>query len=235
MDRLIAEVETKTEEKIETEVQVDEAVQESEIAVTEESEISEQAQTENSKYLSSFENMTLADFKKKEEEKKLQEFQQEKEVLIQKQYEEKPEEKPQPKKEEKQEVSQKIIEKPNYDLLQENTKIVKLTKNEKPKKKMSKKKLSLFLSLALGISAVICLTNVIIIDHMSANLSNIEYEYYDVNLPRYLKNIADLDSAKKGMEFVETYPEDILDAGQAGEQTNWFDKLCNFFSGLFGG
>lgn len=232
MDRLIAEKQTKTEEKIETVAEVETSVEE--LAQTEQTEIIEDQMTENDKYLASFENMTLAEFRKREEEKKLEQFEQEKEELIQKQYEEK-EVQPEPKKIEKQEVSQKIIEKPNYDLIQENTKIVKLTKTEKQKKKLSKKKLSLFLSLAMGISAVICLTNIIIIDHMSANLANLEYEYYEVNLPRYLKNIADLDSAKKGMEFVETYPEDILDAGQAGQKTNWFDKLCNFFSGLFGG
>lgn len=93
----------------------------------------------------------------------------------------------------------------------------------------------MFLSIALGISAIICVSNVIAIDQMSSNLAGIEYELYEVNLPKYLKDIADLDTTKKGMEFIETFPEEEFDAGEAGKKSNWFDKLCNFFSGLFGG
>ena len=44
-----------------------------------------------------------------------------------------------------------------------------------------------------------------------------------------------IDTTKKGMEFIETFPEEEFDAGEAGKKSNWFDKLCNFFSGLFGG
>lgn len=231
MDRLVAEAETKTEEKVETEVAV-ETLEMTEAPNS--SEETESGLTENSKYLNSFENMTVADFKKQEEKKRLAEFEKEKETLIQNQYKQE-EEMPQPEKEKKQEVSQKIIEKPNYDFIQENDKIVKLSKKEKPKKKSSKKKLSLILSVVLGIAAIICIGNVIAIDHMSSNLAGIEHELYEVNLPKYLKDIANLDTTKKGMEFIETYPEDIFDAGEAGHKTNWFDKFCNFFSGLFGG
>lgn len=220
MDRLVAEVETKTEEKKKTQVAAPQAQPEVETAE------SETQTSENAKYLDSFENMTVADFRKQEEKRRLEEFEVEKEQLIKEQYE---------KKEEKQEVSQKIIEKPNYDFIQENDKVVKLSRKEKAKKKPSRKKLSLFLALALGISAIICVSNVIAIDHMSSNLAEIEYELYEVNLPKYLKDIANLDTTKKGMEFLETYPEEVFDAGQAGQKSNWFDKLCNFFSGLFGG
>ena len=162
---------------------------------------------------------------------------QEKEKLIEKQYE-KEEAPQQDQKEEKvfkQEVSQNIIEKPNYDFIQESDKGVKLSRKENAKKKPRKKRLSLFLSIALGISAIICVSNVIAIDQMSSNLAGIEYELYEVNLPKYLKDIADLDTTKKGMEFIETFPEEEFDAGEAGKKSNWFDKLCNFFSGLFGG
>lgn len=242
MDRLTAETETEEETEVATEEKVETAVEEVETQTEtkpEESSASEEVEAEptvsqNSIYLHSFEDMTVADFLKKEEEEKAKQFEKEKEKLIQQQYEKKPEPKKE-EKEEKKEVSQKIIEKPNYDFLQEDSKIVKLSKKEKPKKKAGKKKLSLFLSIALGISAVICLTNVIVIDHLSNKLSNLEYDLYEVNLPQYLKNIADLDSTKKGMEFIETYPEDNFDAGEAGQKSNWFDKFCNFLSGLFGG
>ena len=231
MDRLVAEVETKTEEKIETEVAVETEVE----AQSEANEVGQETEsqlTENSKYLNSFEDMTIAEFKKQEEDKRLAAFEAEKEKLIEKQYE-KEEEKPQPEKE--QEVSQKIIEKPNYDFIQENDKIVKLSRKEQAKKKPVKKRLGLFLSIALGISAIICISNVIAIDYMASNLAEIEHDLYEVNLPKYLKDIADLDTTKKGMEFVETYPDDIFDAGEAGRRSNWFDKFCNFLSGLFGG
>ena len=181
--------------------------------------------------------MTVADFKKQEEEKRIKEFQLEKEKLIEKQFEKKeaPQQEQKEEKAFKQEVSQNIIEKPNYDFIQESDKVVKLSRKENAKKKPRKKRLSLFLSIALGISAIICVSNVIAIDQMSSNLASIEYELYEVNLPKYLKDIADLDTTKKGMEFIETFPEEEFDAGEAGKKSNWFDKLCNFFSGLFGG
>ena len=37
------------------------------------------------------------------------------------------------------------------------------------------------------------------------------------------------------MEMIETYPEDMLDAGDLGKVSNWFDRLCNFIVGMFGG
>ena len=234
MDRLVAEVETKKEKVVEEKTAVlteDKTEEKIEIFET------PMQETENEKYLNSFENMTVADFKKQEEEKRIKEFQLEKEKLIEKQYE-KEEAPQQDQKEEKvfkQEVSQNIIEKPNYDFIQESDMVVKLSRKENAKKKPRKKRLSLFLSIALGISAIICVSNVIAIDQMSSNLAGIEYELYEVNLPKYLKDIADLDTTKKGMEFIETFPEEEFDAGEAGKKSNWFDKLCNFFSGLFGG
>jgi hypothetical protein len=54
-------------------------------------------------------------------------------------------------------------------------------------------------------------------------------------LPKYLKKISDLDTTKKSMEFLETYPEEMQAAGDIGEKTNWFDKFCNWLGGLFGG
>lgn len=232
MDRLTLETEKLKEEKVETEKKV--LTEE----IAEEKSVDEEAETEKetsgrTQYLDSLENITVADYLKKEEEKKLKEFEKEKEELIQKQYEKKEEPKEKPQR--KEEVSQNIIEKPNYDLIQENKKIVKLKKRQKEKKEPKKKRLSLILSIALGIASVICVSNIIAIDQMSSNLAEIEYEFYEVNLPKYLKDIANLDTTKKGMDFIETYPEDVYDAGEEGEKTNWFDKFCNFLSGLFGG
>lgn len=241
MDKLVAERETEIKEKLEIEAEVQKA-SDTEAKITEAETPSVEAQRDSSlnlrtEYLNSLENITVADYKRKEEEKKLKEFEQEKELLIQKQFEtvKKLPAKETKEIEERQEVSQNIIEKPNYDLIQENSKVVKLSKKQEKKKSSSKKRLSLVLSIVLGVASVICLSNIIAVEQMSANLSEIEYELYEVNLPKYLKNIADLDSAKKGMDFIETYPEDFLDAGEIGEKSNWFDKLCGFLSGLFGG
>lgn len=75
MDRLVAEVETKKEKVVEEKTAVlteDKTEEKIEIFET------PMQETENEKYLNSFENMTVADFKKQEEEKRIKEFQLEK-------------------------------------------------------------------------------------------------------------------------------------------------------------
>ena len=225
MDKLVLEKETETQ--TEKEVVVTETSEFKEEQTVEEVEIQEvPSQT---KYLSSLENMTIADFKKQEDEKKAVEFEKEKEVLIAQQYEKID----QPITEQ---VSQNIIEKPNYDLIEENKKIIKLkSKQQTQKKKKTNKKLAtIAIACALGIGAVISVVNCAIIDNMSANYVQID-ETYKLNLSKYLKNINNLDQAQNGMEMIETYPEEILDAGNVGEKSNWFDRLCNFIGGIFGG
>lgn len=127
-----------------------------------------------------------------------------------------------------------IIEKPNYDFLQEPKTIKLSKKSEKAKKKRSSKKAGIVLACALAGSAVICVTNAVLIDQMSASYVQID-ETYKFNLAKYLKNINNLDATKKSMDFLETYPDDLLNAGDLGEKSNWFDRLCNFLGGLFGG
>ena len=222
MDKLVLEREVAVEEKTENKI---EETQNS----TEETKLPELKQEEapaKTEYLKSLENITIGDFKKQEEEKKLADFEQEKEELIQKQFEvEKP----------KQE-SQNIIEKPNYDFIEENKTIIKLRKNLKPEAGKSKKnRRGVVIAVGLAICSLIAVTNVTLLDNFSSSLSSIEHEFYDINLPKYLKNIGNLDATKKSMEFIETYPEEMQNAGDIGEKTNWYDKLTNFISGVFGG
>lgn len=227
MDKLVLEKET--EIQTEKEVEIAEVSEfKEEIVETVEVEKTQEVPSQT-KYLSSLENMTIADFKKQEDEKKAVEFEKEKEVLIAQQYEKID----QPITEQ---VSQNIIEKPNYDLIEENKKIIKLkSKQQTQKKKKSNKKLAtIAIACALGIGAVISVVNCAIIDNMSANYVQID-ETYKLNLSKYLKNINNLDQAQNGMEMIETYPEEILDAGDVGEKSNWFDRLCNFIGGIFGG
>ena len=215
MDKLVLEREVAVEEKTETKTQ--------EIKLPELKQEEAPAKTE---YLKSLENITIGDFKKQEEEKKIAEFEQEKEELIQKQFEVE-----QPKQE-----SQNIIEKPNYDFIEENKKVIKLRKNLKSEAEKNKKsKRSVVIAVGLAICSLIAVTNVTLLDNFSSSLSSIEHEFYDINLPKYLKNIANLDATKKSMEFIETYPEEMQTAGDIGEKTNWYDKLTNFISGVFGG
>lgn len=212
MDRLIAEKETEKEKTIE----------EKKVSSNE----GEKIPLTNS-YLNSFENLTVADIKKKEEDERVEEFKSQKEDLIKEQYEKLTQEKT------VDEASQKIIEKPNYDFIEENKKIVKI--NKKQTKQRSKKKLTgVALACTLGISALICVTNTVIIDNINTSFTEID-KTYNINLQKYLRNINNLDATKKGIEFIETYPEDLLDAGDLGKQSNWFDRLCSFLGGLFGG
>lgn len=223
MNKLVVEVEKKVEEKVKTA----ESTIEKKIEKKQELPILEK--TENSiqtEYLKSLDNVTIADIKKQEEKKAIAQFEKEKDKLIQEQY----------KTETQQQESQNIIEKPNYDFIEENKKVVKLRKKITENKKSSKtKNRKVILAFGLAICSVLCVTNITLLDNYSSSLSQIESEFYDVNLPKYLKNIANLDTTKKSMEFLETYPTEMQEAGDLGEETNWYDKLCNFISGIFGG
>lgn len=248
MDRLVADIET--EEKIETTTTPVTETKKEEVIVPKikirlKQEVSQKGpepakeqnfEEENSvsshnAYISSFGDLTVADIKKQEEDKRVEEFNAKKDELLKKQFEiaDKREE-----KEEKQKVSQNVIEKPNYDLIEENRKVIKLKQSDKKKKTNSKKVAGIVMACTLGASALVCVTNTIIIDNMSSNFTQID-ETYKMNLKKYLKHIYDLDTTKKSMEMIETYPEDMLDAGDLGKVSNWFDRLCNFIVGMFGG
>ena len=254
MDKLtIAEVEKQTEKQTEKKKVVihqqslfdhEKLLQEKSDSVvtsaTEKVAEKESAVEKQNSYVNSFENMTVADIKREQERKEAEEFAKEKEKLLEKAFEPTKEEslKEEVSKEETQEKGMSIattIEKPNYDLIDTDRKVVRLHKKEREtRSKKSKKHVGLALSVGLAISGIICVTNAVLIDQLSSNFVQIE-QSYNINLATYLKNIANLDSAKKGMEFLETYPEEILPPGDAGEKSNWFDRLCNFIAGLFGG
>lgn len=233
MDRLIVDKETKDvelETKKEVAVSVDTFSEQQKDKKKEENVVKEKPPVS---YLNSFENMTVADIRREEEKRQAEAFKVEKEELIEQQFEEESTQETTPQ-EEKQQANQNVIEKPNYDLLEENPKVVKL-KTKTQKKKVSKKKFAgLALACALGACAIVCVANTIAIDELSSNYFQIE-EQYNFKLGSYLKDIYNLDTTKKSMEMIETYPDDILDAGDLGQKSNWFDNICNFIAGLFGG
>ncbi len=259
MDKNIAEKLTETAKETQTKVQTQEA-QKAEIE--KKTEIVVQSAPPQNSYLTSFENMTVADIKREEERKEKLKFEQEKEELISQQFsaettiqealaqkksssiqgQEKQEESQQtkvPKQEKTESVKQttssaNVIEKPNYDLIEQNVKVVKIKKKKSEKSKKRTKAAGIALACALAGCAIVCVTNTVIIDQMNSEFIQID-ENYNFNLATYLRNIYNLDTTKNSMEMIETYPEDLLEAGDLGQESNWFDRLCNFIGGIFGG
>lgn len=241
MDRLVVEKEIETKKEVQTEILINtesktdsqnkKQLQEKPISYEPLPEIETGTQNKTG-YLSSLENITIADFRKQEEDKRVADFESKKDELIAQQYTQFENE--EEVLEEIQQPVQNIIEKPNYDLIEENKKVIKLKQKSVTKKKPRKKLASIAIACALGAGAIIAVTNCVIIDNMNASYIQID-ETYKLNLSKYLKNINKIDQAQQGMEFIETYPEELLDAGDTGKKSNWFDRICNFIAGLFGG
>lgn len=236
MDRLILEAKTKeakTEVK-ETSVQAQaEIKQEVKKATTlEEKVISKQEQKEQeitekeeveeeiyNGYLSNFENLTLSDVKSQEAVDEVAEEVQSEEI------EDEQKVSPPQVKEEKA-VKKLIIEKPNYDF------IAKSNKKEKPKRKGKLK--TIVLACALAICSVLCVSGAVMCDQLNDNYLELQ-DTYDLNLRTYLSNINKLNITNQGLEFLETYPEELNAPSDIGKTSNWFDRLANFIAGLFGG
>lgn len=134
-----------------------------------------------------------------------------------------------------------VIETPNYDLIpdappQKQKRILKLQKEvekTQPKKKTSFLKKAivasiLALTVGLGVFTAVDLSN-------SISAYNAASSQYSVNLANLLKNISSVDSGNKMAELIQTYPDELLRPEHIQQQSNWFDRFCNFLSGLFGG
>lgn len=133
-----------------------------------------------------------------------------------------------------------VIETPNYDLLPELApeKKKRVLKLEKAVEKQKPKSVSWLkrAALALGIGVTIALgvfTAVELSDSISAY--NAAQSEYSVNVATLMQKIASVDSGNKMSELVETFPEQLLRPGDFEEQSNWFDRVCNFLSGITGG
>ena len=238
MDRLILEAKTKeakTEAKeasVETKVEVKQEVKKE--TTLEEKVISKQEQKEQEKieeekeeveeviyngYLSNFENLTLSDVKSQETVDEVAEEVQSEEI------EDKEQISP-PQVEEEKTVKKLIIEKPNYDF------IAKSNKKEKPRRKGKLK--TIVLACALAICSVLCVSGAVMCDQLNDNYLELQ-DTYDLNLRTYLSNINKLNITNQGLEFLETYPEELNAPSDIGKSSNWFDRLANFIAGLFGG
>lgn len=239
MDRLILEAKTKEaktevkEASVQTKADEKQEVKKIEITL-EEKVISKQEQKEQEKieekveeveekkeiydgYLSNFENLTLSDVKPQEAVKEQEPVAQVAEEVVE-------EEKPLAVQE--RTVKKLIIEKPNYDF------IAKSNKKEKPKRKGKLK--TIVLACALAVCSVLCVSGAVMCDQLNNNYLELQ-DTYDLNLRSYLSNINKLNITNQGLEFLETYPEELNTPSSIGKTSNWFDRIANFIAGLFGG
>lgn len=134
----------------------------------------------------------------------------------------------------KAQASSSVIETPNYDFIEtlseEQEEKIFVVEKQKPKKKSSpllkKIKIGIFV-LMIGVLGSWTIYNAV-------ELSNIVTEY-NLKLDQYLLKLGTLDSASGMNDLFPTYPEDVNPASGVGKKTNWFDRLCNFIAGIFGG
>lgn len=230
MDRLILEAKTEVKEaSVQTKADEKQEVKKIEITLEEkviskqeqkEQEITEKEEVEEviyNGYLSNFENLTLSDVKSQETVDEVAEEVQSEEI------EDKEQISP-PQVEEEKTVKKLIIEKPNYDF------IAKSNKKEKKKGKLK----TIVLACALAICSVLCVSGAVMCDQLNDNYLELQ-DTYDLNLRTYLSNINKLNITNQGLEFLETYPEELNAPSDIGKTSNWFDRLANFIAGLFGG
>lgn len=142
--------------------------------------------------------------------------------------------------EEKKEL-ETVVETPNYDKIEElppetRKRIFKLKKEseKKSKFKINKKLKMAIIGIAFCILGAFCITTSIEISKASQNLQQIESEY-SASLASLIQKINSTETGNRMLSLFETFPEESLSASSFYESSNWFDRLCNFLSGLFGG
>lgn len=136
-----------------------------------------------------------------------------------------------------------VVETPNYDFIKEispekRKKIYKIEKTSvqkdtKPFTISKKLKLILF-AIVFMVGGAFCLSSGIDMLNSNTVLNSAQTEY-ELSLSKLLKKISKTDSGNKTLELLETYPDELRDPSTIEKSTNWFDTICNFISGLFGG
>ena len=84
------------------------------------------------------------------------------------------------------------------------------------------------------IGGAFCLASGIQLIDASNALSAAQTQY-EISLSQLIKKMSKIDSGNNMLELIETYPTELQEPSSISESTNWFDKICNFISGLFGG
>ena len=127
-----------------------------------------------------------------------------------------------------------VVETPNYDFIEplneeQEKKIFKIEHSEKKKavSPLLKRLKIIAFALIFGVLGAWTIYN-------GVNLSQISNEY-NLKLEQYLFKLGTLDSASGANDLFPTYPEEENSASSVAPKSNWFDRLCNFIAGIFGG
>lgn len=132
---------------------------------------------------------------------------------------------------------------PNYDMMeslseQQHEKIFgqqeEISLSQKRKRKLSYK--SIIFALLFAVFGIWGVVNISTMEHLGSQIE-VASESYNINLANYLKNLTALDTTnQENMEnLFEVIPSQTLPPTSIGETSNWFDRFCNFLTGLFGG
>lgn len=136
-----------------------------------------------------------------------------------------------------------VIEKPNYDYMEilsekQRTKIYSIKKEKNlPQSKPKKSKFKLaIVSILFAIFGAWGIVNIAMIDNVASQVAEVSSQY-ELNLFNYLKNLYTLDAtnSENMKNLFETIPEEENAPNSLEEKSNWFDRICNFLEGLFGG
>lgn len=142
-------------------------------------------------------------------------------------------------------IESSIIEKPNYDFIEElseeqRAKVFKIEKgaelaDSKPKSHRNLFKTIIF-SVLFAIFGIWGIVNVSTIDTVGSQIAEVTTEY-NTNLIKYLNNLHNLDATNSNnMEnLFETIPNEEGSPNTIETQSNLFDRICDFIAGLFGG
>ena len=138
-------------------------------------------------------------------------------------------------------VKEGLIEKPNFDEIEElppekRKKIYKISteKEEKQKFKLSKKLKMAIIGAVFCLLTAFCISTTVEIIKVNAELQQAQSSY-DASLASLLQKITSTESGNRALNLFETFPEEDLGATSFYESSNWFDRICNFLTGMFGG
>lgn len=141
----------------------------------------------------------------------------------------------------KQQVAE-IVEKPNFDKIQELTpekrnKIFKLKKEKKesaPTKRTSSKLKIIVLGILISLFGSFFISNTVNIIKTSQAIQDTQSSY-SASLFDLMQKISSTESGNRILDLFETYPDQNLPANTIYKSSNWYDRLCDFLAGLFGG
>jgi len=128
-------------------------------------------------------------------------------------------------------TTQNVLFTPNYDSIKVNDTGIKFNVKEKKKKKFRLK----LITVAYAIILALCCGWV---TYNAVELTKTNYQ-----IVQYLIKIDQLDTASQAQNgdgtvvtsIVEVETRELSEPTKTQPQTNWFDRLCSFFSNIFGG